>query len=166
MNEDGSVAAPADLEPYCAHHGVRCVNVADVLAVRRRAAHALERVADALLPTRFGPFRAVGYRVPGRGLRPIALVRGQVEGAEEVPLAVHRACLLGDVFRGCPHGCRDRLEASLRAIDGAGSGVLVYLTGDGSDDALSRPASAPPELEEQLVHDLGIRSVRRLREAA
>src|SRR5205807_1442416 len=62
------------------------------------------------------------------GLRPGG-VRGQVAGSAPVLVRVHSECLSGDVFGSRRCDCGEQLEASLQAIAGAGSGVLVYLRG-------------------------------------
>src|SRR3954471_10861255 len=62
MNDDGTMARVADLEGYCARHGLKMITVADLIAYRRRHDKLVERVVSTTLPTGFGMFTVVGYR--------------------------------------------------------------------------------------------------------
>ena len=59
------------------------------------------------------------------------MLRGKVRGKRDVPVRLHSECLTGDVMGSCRCDCRDQLEKSLRFIDGARGGVLIYLRQEG-----------------------------------
>jgi GTP cyclohydrolase II len=63
------------------------------------------------------------------GLVYLALVRGEVAGAEDVLTRVHSECLTGDALGSLRCECGVQLQLALRAINAAGQGVLVYATG-------------------------------------
>ncbi|HXD66692.1 MAG TPA: 3,4-dihydroxy-2-butanone-4-phosphate synthase, partial [Solirubrobacteraceae bacterium] len=98
MNEDGTMARVPDLVSYCERHGLKMITVADLVAYRRRHEKLVERVVDTKLPTAFGDFVAVGYRSLVDNKHHVALVKGDVEGKEDVLVRVHSECLTGDVF--------------------------------------------------------------------
>ena len=50
MNEDGTMARVPDLVKYCAHHDLRMITVADLIAHRHRQEKLVERIAIAQLP--------------------------------------------------------------------------------------------------------------------
>ena len=90
------------------------------------------RYSEAEIPTAYGPFRIVVYRFEGDpGDEHVAVVRGDVRGAEAVMTRVHSECLTGEVFHSLKCDCRDQLDKALEAIDKAGTGVLVYLRQEG-----------------------------------
>lgn len=96
------------------------------------------RYSEAEIPTDFGPFRVLVYRFGERfemsgGVveEHVAIVRGEVAGAERVMTRVHSECLTGEVFHSLKCDCRDQLDSALEAIATAGRGVVVYLRQEG-----------------------------------
>jgi GTP cyclohydrolase II len=88
-------------------------------------------VASADLPTRFGEFRAVAFSIGADGKEHVALVRGDVEGRDNVPVRMHSECLTGDTLGSYRCDCRDQLEAALRYLGSRENGVLLYLRQEG-----------------------------------
>ncbi|HYY73826.1 MAG TPA: bifunctional 3,4-dihydroxy-2-butanone-4-phosphate synthase/GTP cyclohydrolase II [Solirubrobacterales bacterium] len=131
MNEDGTMARVPDLIPYCRDHGLKMVTVADLIAYRRRTERLVERVVSTHLPTAFGEFTAVGYRSLVDDKHHLAMVKGDVRGAEDVLVRVHSECLTGDVFHSMRCDCGEQLEAALSMIEREGTGVLLYLSQEG-----------------------------------
>ena len=131
MNEDGTMARVPDLAPYCERHGLKMITVADLIAYRRRTEKLVERVVATRLPTAFGEFTAVGYRSLVDDKHHVAMVKGDVNGAEDVLVRVHSECLTGDVFHSLRCDCGDQLAAALATIEREGEGVLLYLSQEG-----------------------------------
>ena len=88
-------------------------------------------VAVAELPTRFGHFRLVGFWNNRDGKEHVAMVHGEVVGAEDVAVRLHSECLTGDVMGSLRCDCRDQLTEGLRAIQREGRGILLYLRQEG-----------------------------------
>jgi 3,4-dihydroxy 2-butanone 4-phosphate synthase/GTP cyclohydrolase II len=131
MNEDGTMARVPDLVPYCERHGLKMITVADLIAYRRRTEKLVERVVDTALPTTFGDFTAVGYRSLVDDKHHVAMVKGEVAGAEDVLVRVHSECLTGDVFHSMRCDCGEQLASALAMIEQEGQGVLLYLSQEG-----------------------------------
>jgi 3,4-dihydroxy 2-butanone 4-phosphate synthase / GTP cyclohydrolase II len=131
MKDDGTMARVPDLIPYCEQHGLKMVTVADLIEYRRRTEKLVERVVSVQLPTDYGEFRAVAYREPLTGKNHVALVKGEVEGQENVLVRVHSECLTGDVFHSRRCDCGEQLEHALGRISEEGRGVLLYLAQEG-----------------------------------
>jgi 3,4-dihydroxy 2-butanone 4-phosphate synthase / GTP cyclohydrolase II len=131
MNDDGTMARVPDLIPYCERHALKMVTVADLIAYRRRTEKLVERVVATKLPTAFGEFAAVGYRSLLDDKHHVAMVKGDVAGAEDVLVRVHSECLTGDVFHSLRCDCGEQLEAALAMIEREGKGVLLYLAQEG-----------------------------------
>lgn len=93
--------------------------------------NAVEQVASADFPTRWGKFRIYGFRghtdgrVDRRVEEAVALVMGEVKSAAPL-VRVHSQCLTGDVFHSLRCDCCQQLELSLSMISGEGAGVLIY----------------------------------------
>jgi 3,4-dihydroxy 2-butanone 4-phosphate synthase/GTP cyclohydrolase II len=131
MNEDGTMARVPELTAFCELHGLKMVTVADLIEYRRRTEKLVERVVSVRLPTEYGAFQAVAYRELIGSKRHVALVKGDVDGAENVLVRVHSECLTGDVFHSLLCDCGEQLEQSLQRIEEEGRGVLLYMAQEG-----------------------------------
>jgi 3,4-dihydroxy 2-butanone 4-phosphate synthase / GTP cyclohydrolase II len=131
MREDGTMARVPDLIRYCDRHGLKMVTVADLIEYRRRHEKLVERMTTVQLPTAYGEFTAVAFRETMTGKHHVALVKGDVEGAEKVLVRVHSECLTGDVFHSLRCDCGEQLEEALRRISAAERGVLLYMAQEG-----------------------------------
>jgi 3,4-dihydroxy 2-butanone 4-phosphate synthase / GTP cyclohydrolase II len=131
MTDDGTMARVPDLERYCARHGLKMITVADLIAYRRRHDRLVERVVTTSLPTGFGEFTVFGYRSLVDDKHHVAMVKGEVDGAEDVLVRVHSECLTGDVFHSLRCDCGEQLESALAMIEREGQGVLLYLAQEG-----------------------------------
>jgi 3,4-dihydroxy 2-butanone 4-phosphate synthase/GTP cyclohydrolase II len=131
MNEDGTMARVPELTAFCERHGLKLITVADLIEYRRRTEKLVERVVSVRLPTEYGAFQAVAYRELLDNKRHVALVKGDVDGAENVLVRVHSECLTGDVFHSLLCDCGEQLEQSLQRIEEEGRGVLLYMAQEG-----------------------------------
>jgi len=131
MNEDGTMARVPDLVPYCERHGLKMVTVADLIEYRRRMEKLVERDVAVRLPTLYGTFRAVAFRETLTGKHHLALVHGDLGGAENVLVRVHSECLTGDVFHSLRCDCGEQLELALARIGQEEAGVLLYMAQEG-----------------------------------
>jgi GTP cyclohydrolase II len=88
-------------------------------------------VAMAELPTRFGDFHIVAFENNRDGKEHVAITKGDVIGASDVPVRLHSECLTGDVMGSLRCDCRDQLEAALRKIGRMEKGMVLYLRQEG-----------------------------------
>jgi 3,4-dihydroxy 2-butanone 4-phosphate synthase / GTP cyclohydrolase II len=131
MNDDGTMARVPDLTAFCKRHVLKMVTVADLIEYRRRMEKLVERVVSVRLPTEYGEFQAVAYRELLTDKQHVALVKGDVEGAENVLVRVHSECLTGDVFHSHLCDCGEQLERALQRIEAEGRGVVLYMGQEG-----------------------------------
>ena len=99
-------------------------------------------VAVAKLPSRFGDFRVVAFWNNRDQKDHIAVVHGDVVGAEDVPTRMHSECLTGDVIGSLRCDCRDQLETALKKIGALERGVVLYLRQEGRGIGLANKIRA------------------------
>ncbi len=131
MRDDGEMARVDDLVAYTRRHALKMVTIADLIAYRRGTQRLVERVVETALPTKFGEFDVVGYRSLVDDKHHVAMVKGDVAGADDVLVRVHSECLTGDVFHSLRCDCGEQLESALSMIEQEGQGVLLYLAQEG-----------------------------------
>lgn len=88
-------------------------------------------IAVADLPTRYGEFQIVGFWNNRDEKEHVALVRGDVLGASNVPTRLHSECLTGDAIGSLRCDCRDQLESALQKIGSLPRGLILYLRQEG-----------------------------------
>ncbi len=126
VNDDGSMARRPQLQAFARRHGLPIVTIDDLVTYRQRTV-SVERASEARLPTRHGVFTACVYKAGD--LEHLAMVMGDVRGAEDVLVRVHSECLTGDTFGSLRCDCQQQLDASLAAVGREGRGVVLYLRG-------------------------------------
>jgi 3,4-dihydroxy 2-butanone 4-phosphate synthase/GTP cyclohydrolase II len=167
MNEDGTMARVPHLTQFCEKHGLKMISVASLIRYRHRTEHFLERRAEGCLRTEFGEFKTVTFVSTIDGEQHIALVRGEVAGADNVLVRMHARCIAGDVFGSTDCDCQATLRAALARIADEGQGVLVYLheTGMGERKHASGGDHRPIHesgIGAQILADLGLTTIRLL----
>jgi 3,4-dihydroxy 2-butanone 4-phosphate synthase/GTP cyclohydrolase II len=126
LNEDGSMARRPDLEKFAAEHGVKIGTVADLIHYRLHNEPTVERVAECVMPTRYGDFRLYAYRDLLSQEMHMALVKGELNNADPALVRVHLQNTLCDLFAS-ERDCGRSLENALRRIDAEGQGVVIIL---------------------------------------
>ena len=131
MNEDGTMSRLPDLEKFAAKHDLKIFSIAQLIAHRCNTETLITRVAEANLPTKYGPARIIGYRSSIDTGEHAALVVGEWQAGDEVLVRVHSECLTGDAFGSLKCDCGEQLDMAIRMIYENGSGALVYLRQEG-----------------------------------
>jgi 3,4-dihydroxy 2-butanone 4-phosphate synthase/GTP cyclohydrolase II len=176
MNDDGTMARRAELEEFCARHGLLMTSVADLIRYRLRHEHFVHRRAEGRLVNEFGEFKTILYSTDVDSENHMALVRGDVVGKRNVLVRMHARCVYGDVFGSTECECQQTLRGSLKRIAEAGEGVFVFLhqTGPGmrveerhiyahqGGQSSRPPAQYETGIGAQILSDLGLNTIRLL----
>jgi 3,4-dihydroxy 2-butanone 4-phosphate synthase/GTP cyclohydrolase II len=131
MKADGSMARLPQLKRFAARHRLKMITVNDLIAYRVKRERLVERVAETVMPTRWGDFRAVAYRSMIDPHEHAALLMGDISTPEPVLVRVHSQCVTGDVFHSQRCDCGEQVELALERIAEEGRGVFVYMRQEG-----------------------------------
>ena len=127
MNDDGTMARTPQLIEFCREHGLKLLTVADLIRYRMQHERYVRRIAESVLPTRYGDFRMIAYSSDVDSEVHVALVRGELAGDQAPLVRVHSHCLTGDVFGSTDCDCNEIIDHSLETIAREDRGVFVYL---------------------------------------
>jgi 3,4-dihydroxy 2-butanone 4-phosphate synthase/GTP cyclohydrolase II len=201
--DDGEMARMPELESLCAQHQLKMCSVEQIIEYRLQREALVERLDPAPgtpIDTPFGRFNLIAYHSMVDPLPHLALTvggvgemngTGRVRAIDEpVLVRMHQRDLLGDIFDEASNPSGQQLRQSMKMIQQAGRGVLVYLRPEGfgddlrgrlqrirrphADDVNSPDLTRPdglgarvklPDLREfgiggQILRDLGLRKLR------
>ncbi len=131
MKADGTMARLPQLKRFASRHGLKMISVNQLISYRLRNEKLVESVAETVLPTEFGEWKAIAYRSRIDPDEHVALVLGDISGPEPVLVRMHSQCVTGDVFGSLRCDCGEQLRESMRRISAEGRGVVVYMRQEG-----------------------------------
>lgn len=129
LEKEGKLVTP---EYYCMAMGGYCADDSVCIAL----------VSQAHLPTIFGEFEIAVFQNNKDVKEHLAIYRGNLDGAEEVPLRIHSQCQTGDIFGSLRCDCRQQLEYSLKKFSTMDRAVLLYLKQEGRGIGLANKIRA------------------------
>jgi GTP cyclohydrolase II len=91
----------------------------------------VRRVSQAEFPSHFGVFTIHGFEHVETGEPFVVLSCGDLAGEAAPLLRIHSQCLTGDVLGSRRCDCGYQLQESLRRIQAAGCGLLIYQLQEG-----------------------------------
>lgn len=163
INDDGTMARAADLRAFCKKHGIKMCSVEDVIRYRRHTEKLVERRVTCRLPTVWGEFTCHLYGTTVDKDIHLALCKGEIgprDGnpaplhKEPVLVRVHSECLTGDTLGSIRCDCPQQLHASMKMVQEAGLGVVLYMHQEG------RGIGLEAKLKAYALQDQGMDTVQ------
>ncbi|MFB6279228.1 MAG: GTP cyclohydrolase II [Salinibacter sp.] len=91
----------------------------------------VRRLTSTRIPTADGEFALSLYENSKDDKDHLALVCGDIEGADDVLVRVHSECFTGDVLGSLRCDCGEQLDTSMRRVAEEGQGIVIYLRQEG-----------------------------------
>ncbi len=179
MKDDGTMARLPDLIEFAREHGLKIGTIADLIHYRSQHESIVERIAERMMHTAHGPFKAIAYRDKPSGGAHLALLHGEIKPGSETLVRVHQPVSLLDEAVLAERQALIEAARAL-AIKNAERGVMVLLNCEESAeqmfaqfDALNNPDARPVPRGErmdlrtygigaQILKDLGVGKMKLL----
>jgi 3,4-dihydroxy 2-butanone 4-phosphate synthase/GTP cyclohydrolase II len=131
MNEDGSMARLDDLYQVAEKFDLPIISIADLINYRLQHDSLIDRKIEVNMPTAFGDFRLIAFEQKHTGEEHLALVKGEWDDGEAIPVRMHSSCVTGDIFGSHRCDCGEQLHKAMEYIQKKGKGAIVYMNQEG-----------------------------------
>jgi GTP cyclohydrolase II len=121
---------------------MRSIVAIEADTVERFAQSAVTIASEASIPLASGTAaRFVVFR-DALGVDQVAIIIGNPNFDEPIPVRLHSACLTGDVFGSRRCDCGDQLQLALTRLESLGGGIVLYLAQEGRGIGLANKMRA------------------------
>ncbi len=133
VNDDGSVKRLGELKAFAVENGLKIVSIEDLISYRMRRESFVHCVRET--PMHIAGLAGVLriYETHFDPMQHVVAIFGDVEGAERVPVRIHREQPVSDYF-GTIGNPRSWATNAMTAISRAGCGVLMLLRAPGAGE--------------------------------
>ncbi len=176
MKDDGTMARLPDLIEFAKEHQLKIGTISDLIAYRSTTESLIKEISRRPIQTPFGDFTLATFQdLPSEGIH-LALIKGAWAIGEAVLARVHEPLSVLDLLERNRSMHSWSLDAAMKRIDDAGSGVIVLLNAGESGaqlltqlDGTARAAQAPERgrmdlrtygIGAQILRECGVRNMK------
>lgn len=122
MNDDGTMARMDDLIKFSKEHDIKIATIADLIEYRRHNDKLIERVEESVIAN-LSDFKTIIYRSKIDNSEHLALIKGDFEEGEEIPVRMHHLNVFNDIFNKEDGS----LQKSINKISSLDKGAIVII---------------------------------------
>ena len=179
MNEDGTMARLPQLREIADKFDLKLITIQDLIAYRLQHESLIERIEEFPIKTFFGDYQLITFRQKTNEQIHFALVKGEWNEDEAVPVRVKSTNSYYDLFSSLQFGETPLLKRITEIIDEEGKGAIVFINNIVSSDLIQAkvnqfkdfqtgdqqtPLLKPDSLDygtgAQIIKDLGITNIK------
>jgi 3,4-dihydroxy 2-butanone 4-phosphate synthase / GTP cyclohydrolase II len=131
MNEDGTMARLPELKEIAKKFDLKLISIKDLIEYRLSKETLIKEEIRVQMPTKYGMFELIAFEQTNTGEIHLAIKKGDWKKDEPVLVRVHSSCLTGDILGSLRCDCGDQLHASMKKIEAAGKGLVLYMNQEG-----------------------------------
>ena len=147
LKDDGTMARLPDLIEFAREHSLKIGTIADLIHYRGQTESIVERMAERVMQTSHGEFRAIAYRdKPSSGAH-LALVHGSIAPDLETMVRVHQPVSILDLLETKATTHSWNMASAMAAIKAGERGVIVLLNCEESAEQMFAQFSALAQTE-------------------
>jgi 3,4-dihydroxy 2-butanone 4-phosphate synthase/GTP cyclohydrolase II len=172
LKDDGSMARLPDLIEFAEKHHLKIGTIADLIHYRSQNERLIDRAAERLVQTPYGPMRLIAYLDKTANETHLALVKGEPDADKEVLVRVHEPLSMFDLLDSSSRSHSWNLLEAMQAISQAECGVMILLRRNENGQQLvdrilhaDEPVRSKQDLRDygigsQILLDLGVRKMK------
>ena len=127
VNDDGTMMRGEALTQFANEHGIKKISIEEIIenSPKVEIKQVTPSFTWAKLPMADKNWQITSYQSP-TGAEHAVLSFGNI-GSENLLTRIHSECLTGDVFGSDRCDCGEQLALSIKEIEAAGAGLIIYL---------------------------------------
>ena len=127
VNDDGTMMRGESLSQFAGEHGIKKISIEEIIenSPKVEVKQVTPSFTWAKLPMADKNWQITSYQSP-TGAEHAVLSFGNIS-SENLLTRIHSECLTGDVFGSDRCDCGEQLALSIKEIEAAGAGLIIYL---------------------------------------
>lgn len=178
LNEDGSMARLPQLFKIAERFDLKIISIQDLIAYRLQHDSLIEKIDEFPVKTVFGDFKMVSYKQTTNNQIHFALIKGEWDADEIIPLRVISSNSYYDLFSALQFGETPLVEKTAKIINDFGKGAMIFINNVSDSDLLlnkmhqfkqylegnAKSGIIPNDMKDygigaQIIKDLGIKNI-------
>jgi 3,4-dihydroxy 2-butanone 4-phosphate synthase / GTP cyclohydrolase II len=161
MNEDGTMARLPQLVNVAKKFNLKIITIKDLISYRLKNDSLIEKIDDDKIKTHYGDLRFVTYKDKTTDQIHFALVKGDINEKEIIPVKVCAKNIYSDLFKTLAQGEIMIINRAINFINEEGKGVIIFINNPSHTNVIENHLSELKKYISGEIFDFGIKSDER-----